>query len=67
MRAWFQWFAPRDAYASDDSKTAQIFSLGAALKRVVVEEDNATAYTRSIQRLLTLIAQREITDQALAP
>jgi len=46
---------------------AQILSLGVALKRVVVEEANASAYAQSIQRLLTLITQREITDQGLAP
>jgi hypothetical protein len=67
MRAWFRWFAPRDAHASEDPTATQILSLGAALKRVVVEEDNATAYAQSIQRLLTLITQREITDQGLAP
>jgi len=65
--AWFRWFAPRDAHASEDPNTTQIYSLGAALKRVVVEEDNATAYAESVQRLLTLIAQREIADQDLAP
>jgi len=46
---------------------AQILCLGVALKRVVVEEANASAYAQSIQRLLTLITQREITDQGLAP
>ena len=65
-RPWLRWFAPRDAHASEDPNTTQIFSLGAALKRVVVEEDNATVYAQSIQRLLTLIAQREIADQGLA-
>jgi Transglycosylase SLT domain len=65
--AWCRWFAPRDAHASEDPSTTQIFNLGAALKRAVVEEDNVTAYAQSIQRLLTLIAQREIAGQDLAP
>jgi len=65
--AWFQWFAPPNAHASEDPNTTQIISLGAALKRVIVEEDNATAYAQSIQRLLTLVAQREIDSQDFAP
>ena len=67
MRTSFRWFAPRDANASEDPLTTQIFSLGAALKRIVVEEDNASTYAQSIQRLLTLITQREITEQGLVP
>ena len=67
MRTWLRWFAPRDANVSEDPLATQIFSLGAALKRIVVEEDNASTYAQSIQRLLTLITQREITDQGLAP
>ncbi len=67
MPTWLRWFAPQDANASEYPLATQIFSLGAALKRVVVKEDNASAYTHSIQRLLTLITQREITDQNLEP
>jgi hypothetical protein len=67
MRSWFRWFAPRDANASEDPASSEIFRLGAALKRVVVEDDNAGAYTRSIQRLLTLIAQQEIINQNPEP
>jgi hypothetical protein len=67
MPTWPRWFAPQDANASEYPLATQIFSLGAALKRVVVKEDNASAYTHSIQRLLTLITQREITDQNLEP
>ena len=67
MRTWLRWFAPRDAEASEDPLATQIFSLGAALKRIVVEEDNASTYAQSVQRLLTLITRREITDQGLAP
>ena len=67
MRAWFRWFSPQDASASEDPMATQIFSLGSALKRVVVEEANASVYAQSIERLLTLITQREITDQGLAP
>jgi hypothetical protein len=48
LHSWFRWFGLRDANASEDRLTTQIFSLGAALKRVVVEDDNVSAYTRSV-------------------
>jgi hypothetical protein len=67
MRSWFRWLAPRDANASEEPASNEIFRLGAALKRVVVEDDNASAYTRSIQRLLTLIAQQEIINENSQP
>jgi hypothetical protein len=67
MRSWFRWLAPRDADASEEPVSNEIFRLGAALKRVVVEDDNASAYTRSIQRLLTLIAQQEIINENPQP
>lgn len=67
MRSWFRWLLPAEANASEDPLAKQIFSLGAALRRVVVDDDNSSAYTRSIQRLLTLIAQRESDDQNLPP
>jgi hypothetical protein len=67
MRPWFRWFAPLDADASQDPLASQIFGLGAALKRTVVEEDNASTYAQSVQRLLTLITQRELTGQGIVP
>ncbi len=67
MRTWFRWAAPRDANASEDPVTNQIFSLGAALKRIVVDDHNVNAYSRSMQRLLTLTTQQEIADQGLEP
>ena len=67
MRPWFGWFAPLDADASQDPLANQIFGLGAALKRTVVGEDNASIYAQSVQRLLTLITQRELAGQGIAP
>jgi len=67
MGSWLRWFAPREANASEDPLIMQIFNVGAALKRVVVDSDNAGAYSRSIQSLLTLITQREISAEDLQP
>jgi Transglycosylase SLT domain len=55
----FELLAPAEAEASDHSLADQIFAFGAALKRVVVDENNVTAYVHSVQGLLTLTAQRE--------
>jgi hypothetical protein len=65
LRIPFELFAPAQADASEDSLADQIFAFGAALKRVVVDENNATAYVRSVQGLLTLTAQREADEGGL--
>jgi hypothetical protein len=46
---------------------AELLRIGAALKRVVVDDSNASVYTRSVQNLLTLTARREINQDGLAP
>jgi len=60
-------FVTADADAAEDPLAAQIVSLGAVLRRVVVEGDNASSYTRSVENLLTLTAQRELVDKGLEP
>jgi hypothetical protein len=59
---------PTDAEAAENPLVAELFSIGAALKRVVVDDSNASVYTRSVQSLLTLTARREFDkDGRLAP
>src|SRR5262249_6234601 len=66
LRIPLQLFAPAEAEAAEeDSLATKIFALGAALKRVVVDENNATAYVHSVQGLLTLTAQRESAEGGL--
>jgi len=67
LSGWFWCFGPSDANASEDPLATQILGVGAALNRIVVDDGNASVYAQSIQRLLTLITQREIDDQGLEP
>jgi len=67
LRMWLWWSRPAEANASEEPLATQILSVGAALKHVVVEDENASVYARAVQRLLTLITQRESDDQHLEP
>lgn len=59
-------FGPTDAdAAAEDPLVSQILALGAALKRVVVDANNAVVYVRSVRNLLTLIAQHESAETDL--
>ncbi len=62
-----RWLGPASAEAAEDPLVTQIHSLGAALMRVVVDEENARAYVRSVRDLLTLTAQYQSADGALEP
>jgi hypothetical protein len=55
------------AEAAENPLMAELLRIGAALKRVVVDDGNASRYTRSVQNLLTLTARREIDEDGLAP
>ena len=63
-----RWFlvAP-EVFAAEDPLTAQILSLGGKLKRVVVNDNNASRYRSDVERLLELSGQREISKDALEP
>jgi hypothetical protein len=67
LRTWLSWICPADANASEEPLATQILSVGAALRRVVVEDANASAYSTAVLRLLTLITQRETVAQNLNP
>ena len=56
---------PADAEATEDTLASRILSIGAALRRVVVDEDNAPSYERSVETLLTLTTERESDDERL--
>jgi hypothetical protein len=56
---------PPEAFAADNPLTTQILSLGERLKRVVVNDSNASRYRSDLDRLLDLSGQREINDDAL--
>ena len=56
-----------DAEAAEDSLASRILGVGAALRRVVVDEDNAASYARSVETLLTLTTERECNDERLGP
>ena len=58
---------PAEAEAAENPLVAELLRMGAALKRVVVDDGNASRYTRSVQNLLTLTARREINEDGLAP
>jgi transglycosylase-like protein with SLT domain len=58
---------PAEADAAENPLVAELLRMGAALKRVVVDDSNASRYTRSVQNLLTLTARREIDEGGLAP
>ncbi len=58
---------PADAEAAEDPLADQILSIGAALKGVVVSEENAPAYERSVETLLALTTERESDDDRLEP
>jgi hypothetical protein len=62
------WFLVPEAFAAESNPlVAQILSLGAKLKRVVVTDHNATTYSGDVSRLLELNGQREMGDDALDP
>jgi hypothetical protein len=61
------WFGVAEADAAESQLRDQLFRVGAALNRVVVDEINTDIYTRSAQSLLTLTAQHEIQDSGLMP
>jgi transglycosylase-like protein with SLT domain len=56
---------PADAEAAEDPLASRLLSIGAALRRVVVDEDNAPSYERSVETLLTLTTERESNDERL--
>ena len=56
---------PAEADATEDPLVSQTLSIGAALKPMVVDEDNAASYVRSVEMLLTLTTQRESDDEGL--
>jgi hypothetical protein len=58
---------PSEAEAAETPLVTELLRIGAALKRVVVDDSNANRYTRSVQNLLTLTARREIDEDGLAP
>lgn len=58
---------PAEAEAAENPLVAELLRIGAALKRVVVDDSNASVYARSVQNLLTLTARREINEDGLAP
>ena len=61
-----RWFLnPPEAFAADNPLIAEILSLGEKLKRVVVNDSNASRYSGDVDRLLDLSGKREINDKAL--
>jgi soluble lytic murein transglycosylase-like protein len=61
-----RWFLdPPQAFAAENPLIKEILSLGAKLKRVVVNNSNASHYRSDLDRLLELSGQREINDEAL--
>jgi len=56
---------PAEADATEDPLVSQTLSIGAALKPMVVDEDNAASYVRSVEMLLTLTTQWESGDEGL--
>jgi hypothetical protein len=58
-------FGPAEADAAEDGLVGQILGIGAALKRAVVDEDNANSYLRSVETLFALTTQRESDDEGL--
>jgi len=60
-----RWFLEiPEAYAADSANpmVSQILSLGAKLKRVVVNDGNASGYRANVDRLLDLSGQRQLAD-----
>ncbi len=63
-----RWFLDSpQAFAAESPPTARILSVGERLKRVVVNDNNASRYRGDVERLLELSGQREISDDALEP
>jgi hypothetical protein len=63
LQRWF--LDPPEAFAADNPLITQILSLGERLKRVVVNDSNASRSRSDLDRLLDLSGQREINDGAL--
>ena len=58
-------FESPEAFAAGDPIVTQILSVGDRLKRVVVNDSNASRYCDDVDRLLVLSGQREINDDSL--
>jgi hypothetical protein len=59
-------FDAASAEAAENTIVPELLNIGAALNRVVVDGSNQSEYTRSVQRLLSLAAQREINEASLS-